>query len=456
MAEEAFEATKIDKSKGASEQTEVDALIAGALAELEVAPREEKIEKVLKATPISAPPPPPKPAPKEAQPKAPAPEEIKPEEPGYEATFRQLEEGALVKGKIVRVDPSGALVDIGYKADGLLAANEIPEGVKLGDTIEVVIEKLETKEGYVLLSRERAEEELKWKTAFNAYNNKTVLEAQVKSAVKGGLVADCEGIRGFIPASQVSKTPEQPLEEFVGKTLPVKIIEVNRRYGKIVLSHKLGSIATERAQSSKIIEELETGQVRKGRVTNLKSFGAFVDLGGIEGLIHLTELSWKRVKHPSEVLKTGQEIEVFILGVDKVNKKVSLGLKELQADPWAAAAEKYKVGQKVQGKVLRLAKFGAFVEIEEGLEGLAHISELSTSRVARPEDVVKPGDILVFKIIKIIPEEQKIGLSLKEIQLDKEKEASAEQKKEEAKVTIGEMIAEKERAKREAEEEIQE
>jgi ribosomal protein S1 len=198
------------------------------------------------------------------------------------------------------------------------------------------------------------------------------------------------------------------------------------------------------------------GQVRKGVVSSLKSFGAFVDLGGVEGLIHLTELSWKRVQHPSEVLKVGQELEVFVLGVDKVNYKVALGLKELQPDPWAGAAEKYRVGQIVKAKVLRLVKFGAFLEIEEGLEGLCHISELSTQKVNDPADVVKPGDIVEVKILRVLPEEQKIGLSIREVQLSKEKAEAEEKRREETKVTIAEALQEKERARAEKVAEIAE
>jgi ribosomal protein S1 len=278
----------------------------------------------------------------------------------------------------------------------------------------------------------------------------------VTSAVKGGLVADFHGIRGFIPASQVEKKPEQELTDFVGQVLPIKVIEVNRRQSKIVFSHRRGSLEADKSKAHKLFDELEVGQVRKGVVSSLKSFGAFVDLGGVEGLVHLTELSWKRVQHPSEVLKAGQEIEVFVLGVDQVNHKVALGLKELQPDPWAGAAEKYRVGQIVKAKVLRLVKFGAFLEIEEGLEGLCHISELSTQKVNDPADVVKPGDIVEVKILRVLPEEQKIGLSIREVQLSKEKAEAEEKRREETKVTIAEALQEKERARAEKEAEIAE
>lgn len=466
MAEEQLEGTFIDKTKGASGESEVEALIAGALAELETtSPKEEKAERVLKATPLPPPPPPtPKTVPVSVPPsvvkplKKPAPAKIEttPEQQEYEDTFKNFRVGGLVKGRIARLDQAGALVDLGYKSDGLLAAEELPSDAKVGDEISAVIEKLESKEGYVLLSREKAEQELKWHELDVAYKNKSLLQVKVSSAVKGGLVADFEGIRGFIPASQVDKKPEQHLTDFVGQTLPIKVIEVNRRQSKIVFSHRRGSLEAEKGKAHKLFDELEVGQVRKGVVSSLKSFGAFVDLGGVEGLIHITELSWKRVKHPSDVLKAGQELEVFVLGVDKTNHKVALGLKELQHDPWATAAEKYKAGQIVKAKVLRLVKFGAFLEIEEGLEGLCHISELSKEKVVDPADVVKPGDMVEVKILRILPEEQKIGLSIREVQLAREKTAAQEKRAEETKVTIAETIKEKERARAEKVAEIAE
>lgn len=465
MAEE-LSGTAFDQGKGEAGFSEVEELIRQTLEESKKlekttapkAPEEVKKEE-FKATVLSAPPkappPPVKEKGKEAAPSA------------YEATFKEYQAGDIVKGKVLKVDPSGVLVDIKYKADGLILPEELAEKipgsleevVKVGDVIDVYIENLENKEGYVLLSKKRADQERKWRVASEAYRNKTLLEGKVIQALRGGLVIDCDGIRGFIPASQVSKKAEESLDSFVGKNLPVKVIEVNPRQGKIVLSHKLAAGEKEKFDTQKLINELEVGQVRRGKVVSLKSFGAFVDLGGIEGLIHLSELSWKRVKHPSEVLKTGDEIDVFVLGVDRVNKKVSLGLKELQPDPWVNAADLYKPGQVVKAKILRFAKFGAFVELEHGLEGLIHISELSREPVQKPEDAVKIGDTVDVKILRVIPDEQKIGLSIKEVLKDREKQAPKEVSPppaEEKKVTIADMIAEKERAKAEKESEEQE
>ena len=477
MAEE-FKGTFIDKEKGAAEFSEVEDLIRQTLEESRkrekpAASSAEPAKKdEFKATVMTAP----VKAPVSAEtkptlaPKPPKPKEVAPPSE-YEQTFKEYKVGDIVRGKVVKVDPSGVLVDIKYKADGLILAEELSdrafnspeEVIKVGDMIEAQIDILENKEGYVVLSKKRADYERKWKIVNDAYHSRKLLEGKVVQALTGGLVVEVEGIRGFIPASQVAKRPDEALNSFVGQVLPVKIIEVNNRQGKIVLSHKLGANEKEKVSYEKILDELEVGQVRRGKVANLKSFGAFVDLGGIEGLIHLTELSWKRVKHPSEVLKSGEEIDVYVLGVDKATKKVSLGLKELQPDPWVNATELYKPGQIVKAKVLRFAKFGAFVELEHGLEGLIHISELSREPIQKPEDAVKIGDTVEVKILRVIPEEQKIGLSIKEVIKDREKAAAKEApspaaavQEEEKKVTIADMIAEKERARAEKEAEGEE
>lgn len=471
MAEE-LSGTSFDKSKGEAGLTEVEELIRQTLEEskkLETpsvsTPLEPAKKEEYKATSFTAatPPPPPPAMPIKEKPKV----EAKQDQAAtvYEETFKEYKVGDIVKGKVLKVDPSGVLVDIKYKADGLIPPEELSdrtigspeEVVKVGDVISVMIDNLENKEGYAVLSKNKADYERKWKIAFDAYRDRAVIEGKVLQALKGGLAVDCDGMRGFIPASQVGKRPEETFESFVGKTIPVKVIEVNRRQGKIILSSRLGAGEKGKAEASKLFDELEPGQVRRGKVASLKSFGAFVDLGGVEGLIHLSELSWKRVKHPSDVLKVGEELDVYVLGVDKVNKKISLGLRELQPDPWVNAAELYKPGQIVKAKVLRFAKFGAFAELEHGLEGLIHISEISTTPIQTPEDGVKIGDTVDVKILRVIPEEQKIGLSIKQVIKDREKQAARETtttlaaSTEEKKITIGDMIAEKERARAEKE-----
>ncbi|MCX5725898.1 MAG: 30S ribosomal protein S1, partial [Candidatus Saganbacteria bacterium] len=420
--------TSLEEGKKGNEE-EIDKFIKEALEEskkeeeeeksakgAEPAAAEEKVEAapqgeiILRATPIR----------KEA---AQLPEkEPEKRETSYEKTFKKYSAGDIISGTVVKIDPSGVLIDIGYKAEGLILPDELSETpfrdpgevVKIGDKIEVWIERLENKEGYVVLSKKRAPQEKKWKATYDAYRQKKVLEAKVTSAVKGGLVVDYEGIRGFIPASQIAKKPETPLDEFVGKMIAIKVIEINRRQGKIVFSHKLAAGEAQRFEADKLFNDLEVGQIKKGAVTSIKNFGAFVDIGGIEGLIHITELSWKRVNHPSEVLKIGDKIDVFVLGVDKDSRKIALGLKELQPDPWVSANELYKAGDIVKGKVVRLVNFGAFIELEKGLEGLCHISELSTKPVQRPEDILKVSDEVSVKILRVLPEEQKIGLSIRE------------------------------------------
>ncbi|MCU0641091.1 MAG: 30S ribosomal protein S1 [Candidatus Margulisbacteria bacterium] len=480
---EQYSATSFDKSRGDAGLSEVEELIRQTLAETkkpektaEPASAPDKKDE-FKATSFSAEPKPAPVAPPPLQPilsqpvaKATASKQpvVTAETSAYDATMKEYEPGDIVKGKVLKIDQSGILVDIKYKADGLIPieelADRIPKNpeeiVKVGDVIDVLIEKLENKEGYALLSKKKADFEKGWKIANDAYHRRSLLAGKVLQALKGGLVVDCDGLRGFVPASQVAKKPEETLDSFVGQTIPLRVIEVNQRQGKIVLSHRQAAGEKEKLDSLKILEELEVGQVRKGKVSHLKPFGAFVDLGGIEGLIHLTELSWKRVKHPSEVVKPGEEIDVFILGVDRVNRKVSLGLKELLPDPWASAGDLYKPGQIVKAKVLRFAKFGAFAELERGLEGLIHISELSREPVQNPGDAVKIGETYDVKILRVLPAEQRIGLSIKEVLKMKEKAAAKAAAAtptvlaattEEKKVTIADIIAEKERAKAEKE-----
>jgi small subunit ribosomal protein S1 len=462
MAEE-FGGTSLGSSKSGSSD-DLDALIKETLEENKKvqAPKKEELSSGFKATHISIAP---KPAPRPVSapvmppsskrsetlaPKSPA---VQAEEAAYEATFKSYKTGDIVKGTVVKVDPSGVLVDINYKSDGFIPPSELSDKsfsnindiVKIGDKIDVLIEKLEDKEGYIVLSRRKAEYENKWRIVYDVYKTRRAIEAKVTSAVKGGLVVDYNGIRGFIPASQVAKETEDQIESLVGKTIPIKIIEINRRQGKVIMSHKIAAGEKVRPDTSKVFEDLEVGQVKHGAVTSLKNFGAFVDIGGVEGLIHLTELSWKRVNHPSDLLKVGQELDVFVLGVDKENKKVALGLKELQPDPWVGAAELYKPGQIVKAKIARFVKFGAFAELDGNLEGLIHISEISDQPIIRPEDVIKVGEIVDVKVLKVLPEEQKIGLSIKEAKKHEEKkETEGYAAPEKKAVTIGDAMKDKE------------
>ncbi|MGE4170758.1 MAG: 30S ribosomal protein S1 [Candidatus Margulisiibacteriota bacterium] len=331
--------------------------------------------------------------------------------------------GDIIKGIVRSVEKSGLLVDIGYKADGFVSNAEFsndPEAssssVKSGDEIYVYILKLETKEGYTVLSKKRADYELAWNTLSKLSKTKDVIDVRIVSKVEGGLVSDYNGIRGFIPASQVLHDPSESLDHFVGSFLTVTVIQVDRKRRKVVFSHKQAKSKPNREEVLKLLDSIEVGQVREGKVTSIKDFGAFVDLGGAEGLVHISEMSWSRIGHPTELLKTGDDIKVFILGIDRENCKISLGLKQLESDPWVTVADRYAVGQVVDGTVTRVATFGAFVKLEDHIEGLIHISELSHSRVNQVDDVVKAGQVVKAQVIKVLPSEQRIGLSIKALE----------------------------------------
>lgn len=338
-----------------------------------------------------------------------------------ERMILDYQDGDIIKGTVRRIEKSGVLVDISHKSDGFIANSEFsfdPEDspadiIKPGDEVNVLIMKLESKEGYTVLSRRRAEYEMAWNTLSRFSKSKDLVSVRVASKVEGGLVVSYNGIKGFIPASQVTKEAEESLDTFIGKSLEVIVIQVDRKRRKVIFSHKVGKPKMSREDAARLIDGVEIGQVRGGKITSVKDFGVFVDLGGIEGLVHISEISWSRVGHPSEVLRSGQDVQVFVLGVDRENLKISLGMKQLETDPWVNVAEKYQIGQAVTGEVSRVVAFGAFVRLEQNLEGLIHISELSNQHIEKVEDVVKPGDSVKVKIIKLVPEEQRIGLSIK-------------------------------------------
>ena len=342
----------------------------------------------------------------------------------FEQEMNQLidyQEGDIIKCTVRAVEKNGVFVDFSYKSEGFIASSEFSadetlshtQMTEVGEELEVMIEKLETKEGYTLLSRKKVEVEAAWEDLKLALKNKTGIEIHVISSVKGGLVGAYQGIRGFIPASQVNENDDD-LEAFVDQRLTVAVLQCDRKRKKIIFSHKLLKENSNRIVNTELIESLQVGDIKKGRVTSIKNFGAFVDLGGIEGLIHISELSWSRIGHPSDILNEEEEIEVFVLGVDKDNEKVSLGLKQLSPDPWVGIKKKYEVGQIVQGTVSRIVEFGAFVKLDEYIEGLVHISEITYEHVDKITDQLNVGDTIEAKIKKLIPEEQKIGLSIKE------------------------------------------
>jgi small subunit ribosomal protein S1 len=332
-----------------------------------------------------------------------------------------FQDGDIINGVVRSVEKSGIMVDIGYKSDGFITNAEFSNDpgveakniIKVGDDISCFIIKLESKEGYTVLSRKRAEYEMAWNTLGKSQKIKDSIEINVSSKVEGGLVASYCGIKGFIPASQVLRTGDDSLESFVGKTIEANVLQVDRKRRKVIFSTKIQKPRQSEEEIQALLSSLEAGQIVKGKVTSIKDFGAFIDVGGAEGLVHISELSWARVNHPSELLKTGQNVSVFILGIDKENKHISLGMKQLQPDPWVSVSDKYEIGQTVEGVISRIAPFGAFIKLDSVIEGLIHISELSDEHVKNVEDVVTIGQTVNAKIVKLIPDEQKIGLSIK-------------------------------------------
>ena len=338
----------------------------------------------------------------------------------YAETFKTLRQGDIVKGKVMSVDENGALVDVGYKSEGLVPAHEFqrrgalaPEQVAPGDEIMVYVLSVDSEEGGLRLSRRKADEEIAWKTLEQAYLEQDIVEAPVAQEVKGGLVVDV-GVRGFVPASQVERGYVNDLSKYVGQTLRMRVLELDRSKNRVILSQRVVLEEEHERLCKETWETIEEGQVRTGVVKGITDFGVFVDLGGVDGLLHISELSWGRVNHPSEVVREGQELEVKVLKVDRERGRISLGRKQVLPDPWDDVEEKYPVGAVIKGEVTRTAPFGAFVQIEPGVEGLVHISEISHQHIAKPEDVVNSGDLVMVKVLRVRPEDRKISLSIKQ------------------------------------------
>src|SRR5271155_2074191 len=326
--------------------------------------------------------------------------------------------GEIVKGKVIEVRPKEVLVDIGYKSEGVIPTNEFVDAgtLKVGDEIDVLIEKLENKEGTVVLSHEKAEFKKNWDKILTICNEGGIITGKVKSIVKGGLVVNV-GVEAFLPASQIDVVTPRNLTEFVGNSYEFKVVKINQDRQNIVLSRR-ELIEQERSEKrAKLLGDMVPGDIRKGTVKNITDFGAFIDLNGIDGLLHITDMSWGRIGHPSEVLKVGQEIDVVVLDVNKEKERVSLGLKQKMANPWDQIETKFPVGTKVKGKVVSLVPYGAFVQLEPGVEGLIHVTELSwTKRVAKPSDVLKQDQEIEAVVLGINREEQKISLGIRQLE----------------------------------------
>ncbi len=326
--------------------------------------------------------------------------------------------GQIVPGTIIEIRSKEVLVDIGYKSEGVISVNEFDDikTAKVGDKIDVLIERLEDKEGNVILSKEKAEFKKNWDKILTICNEGGTITGKVKAVVKGGLLVNI-GVEAFLPASQIDIMPPKNLAGFVGNSYEFKVVKLNQERQNIVLSRR-ELIEQERSERrAKLLTEMVPGDIRKGTVKNITDFGAFIDLNGIDGLLHITDMSWGRIGHPSELLKVGQDIDVVVLDINREKERVSLGLKQKLANPWDQIETKFPVGTKVKGRVVNLVPYGAFVELEPGVEGLVHVTELSwVKRIAKPSDVLKPDQEVEAIVLGINREEQKISLSIRQLE----------------------------------------
>lgn len=368
-----------------------------------------------------------------------------------DSSMKRIHEGDILKGSVISVSDEEVLVNIGYMADGIIARNEVSndssvspkELLKAGDEIYVYVLGVNDGEGNVALSKKLADSLKIWDDLEDSFKNGNTITVKIAEVVKGGVTSNVQGVRAFIPASQLSYNYVNDLNEFVGRTLEVKVIELDKEKKKVVLSRKEIEKEEVEAKKGKTWESIKKGEKRKGVVTRLAKFGAFVDLGGIDGLIHINDLSWKRVMDPAEVVSVGDEVEVYVIDFDKAKQRISLGLKEVAANPWNKVSDKFKVGDVVEGTVVKLMDFGAFVEIEAGVEGLVHISEISEERILKPSDVLKAGDKVKVKILEIHKDTKKISLSIKDAQNKATEDFSAYVDKEEGSVTLGDLFKDK-------------
>jgi small subunit ribosomal protein S1 len=339
-----------------------------------------------------------------------------------EASLRDFKEGDILEGTVVKIDRDEVLLDIGYKSEGVIPAKELSirhdvdpsEVVKVGDQVEALVLQKEDKEGRLILSKKRAQYERAWGRIEEVMQSGGTIRGPVIEVVKGGLILDI-GLRGFLPASLVDLRRVRDLHPFVGQELEAKIIELDRNRNNVVLSRRAFLEESQSEGRKKFLESLRKGERRKGSVSSIVNFGAFVDLGGVDGLVHVSELSWKHVDHPSEVVQVGQEVEVEVLDVDLERERVSLSLKATQEDPWKEFERRYSAGEIIEGQVTKLVPFGAFVRVAEGIEGLVHISEISDQHIESPESVLSTGDSVRVKVIEVDVPRRRISLSMRQV-----------------------------------------
>jgi len=343
--------------------------------------------------------------------------------PNYDATFQPIEEGQVVTGHVVRIDKDEVLVDIGYKSEGVIAANELSirksvdpkDEVHLGEEVDAIVLIKEDQDGRLMMSKKRARFEKAWRRIETAAESGEPVEGTVIEVVKGGLIIDL-GVRGFLPASLVDIRRVPNLDEYMGTKIESKVIELNRSRNNVVLSRRAVLEEERKEVRQQILDRLQPGLVVEGQISNIVDFGAFVDLDGIDGLIHISELSWSHVNHPSEILTIGDTVKVKVLDIDRDRQRISLGLKQTQEDPWQRIVNTYNVDDELEGKVTKVVTFGAFVEILDGVEGLVHISELAPHHVESPREVVHPGDEIRVRILEIDSERRRLSLSAKRVE----------------------------------------
>src|ERR1700739_334544 len=343
--------------------------------------------------------------------------------PNYDATVHPFQEGDVVTGHVVRIDNDEVLVDIGYKSEGVIPSSELSirksvdpgDEVSLGEEVDALVLTKEDQDGRLILSKKRARFEKAWRRIEAAAESGDPVEGAVMEVVKGGLIIDL-GVRGFLPASLVDIRRVPNLDEYMGQAIECKAIEINRWRNNVVLSRRAVLEEERKEVRQQILDRLQPGLIVEGQISNIVDFGAFVDLDGIDGLIHISELSWSHVNHPSEVLSIGDTVKVKVLDIDRARQRISLGLKQTQEDPWQRIVDTYSVGDELAGKVTKVVTFGAFVEILDGVEGLVHISELAPHHVESPREIVQPGDEIRVKILEIDSERRRLSLSAKRVE----------------------------------------
>ena len=339
----------------------------------------------------------------------------------YAGTFNQINQGEIIEGVVVSINNKDVVLNVGFKSDGLVAKTEfrdLPE-LKIGDTVDVFVESQEDANGQLVLSRKRAKTQKSWEAINEALENDAIIDGFVKSRTKGGLIVDIKGVEAFLPGSQIDIKPIRDYDVYVGKTMEFKVVKINHEFKNVVVSHKVLIEDDLENQKSEIVAKLEKGQVLEGTVKNITDFGVFIDLGGVDGLLHITDISWGRIEHPREVLALDQTINVVVLDFDDEKKRIALGLKQLSQHPWESLDTALEIGSKVKGKIVTVADYGAFLEIIPGVEGLIHVSEMSWSQNLRsPQEFLKVGDEIEAQILTLDREDRKMSLGIKQLTPD--------------------------------------